>query len=148
MIKESDVKRGIGKIVCNERGNNFCILNAIRLYSAGGNRLFILVLLDLENKIIVFSSIMYLLTKSMFKYGTSKGSLYIKDDYETTEDLLGLNILPSIITYVREYTSSLMRILYRTRSTVFNKIPKYKIIMRDLLKAHADPTSHLLVQYE
>ena len=84
MIKESDVKRGIGKIVCNERGNNFCILNAIRLYSAGGNRLFILVLLDLENKIIVFSSIMYLLTKSMFKYVTRKCSLYIKYYYKTT----------------------------------------------------------------
>lgn len=148
MIKESDVKRGIGKIVCNERGNSFCILNAIRLYSAGGNRLFILVLLDLENKIVDFSSITYLLTNCMFKYRTSKGSLYIEDDYETTEDLLGLNVLPSIITYVREYTSSLMRILYRTRSIVFNKIPKYKIIMKDLLRAHADPTSHLLVQYE
>lgn len=148
MIKESDVKRGIGKIVCNERGNNFCILNAIRLYSASGNRLFILVLLDLENKIVYFSPITYLLTNCMFKYGTSKGSLYIEDDYETTEDLLGLNILPSIIIYVREYTSSLMRILYRTRSIVFNKIPKYKIVMKDLLRAHADPTSHLLVQYE
>lgn len=147
MIKESDVKRGIGKIVCNERGNNFCILNAIRLYSAGGNRLFILVLLDLENKIIDFSSITYLLTNCMFKYGTSKGSLYIEDDYETTEDLLGLNALPSIITYVREYSGSLMRIFYQTRST-FNKIPKYKIIMRDLLMAYVDPTSHLLVQYE
>lgn len=147
MVKESDLRRGIGRILCNKTGNSYCILNVIRLYSADGGRLFILVLLDLDNKIIDFCPITYLLTNCMFKYGTNKGSLYIEDDYETTEDLLGLNALPSIITYVRKYSGSLMRIFYQTRST-FNKIPKYKIIMRDLLMAYVDPTSHLLVQYE
>lgn len=39
-----------------------------------------------------------------------------------------------------------MRIFYQTKYTMFNKIPKYKIIMRDLLRAYVDPTSYLLVQ--
>lgn len=62
------------------------------------------------------------------------------------EGLLKLNILPAIITFVRRYTGSLMRIFYQTKYTMFNKIPKYKIIMRDLLRAYVDPTSYLLVQ--
>jgi len=149
MVKESDLRRGIGRILCNKTGNSYCILNVIRLYSADGGRLFILVLLDLDNKIVDFSPIICLIINRQFSYGTygtTKGLLYFNGNYETNEDLLKLNILPAIITFVRRYTGSLMRIFYQTKYTMFNKIPKYKIIMRDLLRAYVDPTSYLLVQ--